>query len=148
MSLHDELQVDTGSTVESFVRVPTSSNAANQATFRRKARLPNNRRSEIGLRSSFDGKGLNQQGHYSITKRIDVQLADGTFKPINVNLAIHWPEAALAAGEDLPALVKGAVSQVVSVLRSDPAVSNTVSGATGTAGVNANRIDSVLLGEI
>lgn len=148
MSLHDELKVDTGSEVESFVRVPTSSNAANQTVFRRKVRLPNNRRSEVGLRSSFDGKGLNQQGHYSITKRVDVQLADGNFKPINVNLAIHWPETALAGGEDLSALVKGAVSQVVSILRSDPSVSNTVQGVTATAGVNANRIDSILLGEI
>lgn len=148
MSLHDELKVDTGSAIEGFVRVPTISNAQNQATFRRKIRLANNRRSEIGLRSAFDGKGENAQGHYSITKKIETQLVSGAFKPISVNLAIHWPEAALASGEDLAALVKGAISQVVSILRSDPAVSNTDSGVTNTAGINTQRVDSILLGEI
>lgn len=147
--LKDLLHVDTGEgSPEPFVRVPSNVNALNQTKYKRKTRLANNRRSEIDFRSNFDGKGARAQGHYTMSKKIDTILADGSLAPIVVNLAVHWPEAALASSEVLIDLVKGALSQIVSILRSDPSVSDISTGAVNTAGVNTNRVESMLLGEI
>lgn len=146
--LANDLFVDARGTIEEFVRVPVASPNGAVTKFKRKNRLAGNRKSEFTLKSSFDGSGNKAQGHYLISKLFGVELSDGTFRDIAINLAIHWPEAPLAAGQDLGALVESAVGQIVSILRTPPETADTPTGMVGYGSISADRISSILNGEI
>lgn len=145
--LADTFYLGNGDTLDAFTSVPSST--ADTRLYRRRVRLPNNAQSVVKLRSSVTASGTPKaQGHYNVSRVIEVQAADGTLKPVTVNLAIHWPEVPLASGVNVGVIVHGTVSQVVSFLTTTPSVATSSEGPDADALVKPERIDSILLGEI
>lgn len=145
--LYDTMYLGNGVSIDAFTSVPSPS--ADTTVYRRRVRLANNAQSIVKLRSNFSAPGTNKaQGHYNMSRVLEVLCADGVLRPVTVNLAIHWPEVPLATGYNLASAVSGTVSQVVSFLTTTPTLSGSSEGPDVDALVKDERIDSILLGEI